>query len=178
MKTADELDLNPAKTDLHGASKTPGRPSEDGADNGEDRAMPTRELNFGIPDLTLEWSCGGTVNPSGFAGHQLVVLFLPLGKREAAAELASYEGCAHEFANFDTWFLPIAQETLEGSSHRSPIAVDPADGAWSRFVKLAELDHERTAGGAFLFTHGGTLQRAWPGQGHATAVLGELNTRA
>ena len=32
---------------------------------------------FGVPNIDLPWSCGGTVNPSCFAGHQLLVLFLP-----------------------------------------------------------------------------------------------------
>jgi peroxiredoxin len=31
--------------------------------------------NYGIPDIELPLPKGGTVNPSDFAGHELVVLF-------------------------------------------------------------------------------------------------------
>jgi hypothetical protein len=52
--------------------------------------MTTTQLNYGIPDVELSWSCGGSVNPSCFAGHQLVVLFLPEAANEQTEELESY----------------------------------------------------------------------------------------
>lgn len=140
--------------------------------------MPTAELNFGIPDIDLSWSCGGRVNPSCFAGHQLVVLFLPEDGAAAAAELESYDRLADEFAGIDAWYLVIGKDAVPHSNHKAPIALDPDGAAWSAFNKLAKLELQRESGAAFLFTRGGALHRTWSEPGHARQVLSELQTRA
>ena len=40
--------------------------------------------NYGIPDIELTLPKGGTVNPTDFIGHELVVLFCPLDHGAAA----------------------------------------------------------------------------------------------
>jgi peroxiredoxin len=139
------------------------------------------ELNFGIPDIELPWSCGGTVNPSCFVGHQLVVLFLPDDAEQRTAELAAYEKLANEFAGTDAWFLTVATSDAPARSDRQsiPVAVDRDGGAWRAFAKLAEPATElnRDKGAAFLFSRGGAFRQAWPGQGHAREVMDELLSR-
>jgi peroxiredoxin len=141
-------------------------------------AMLGSDLNFGIPDIDLTWTCGGTVNPSCFAGHQLVVLFLPLEAAEAALEMETYDKLSNEFPDVDSFCLAVARDRFASTSHPAPIALDPADAAWKEFTSLAGLDPERAAGAAFVFTRGGALHRVWPGRGHAGDVLAELRTRA
>ena len=57
--------------------------------------MLAARLNFGIPNVDLPLGCGGTVNPSCFAGHQLVVLFLPADATKRVAEFESYDGLSN-----------------------------------------------------------------------------------
>lgn len=138
-------------------------------------------LNFGIPDIDLPWSCGGTVNPSCFVGHQLVVLFLPDDAKQRTAELTAYGTVANEFTETDAWFLAIAlgDANVPSERHSMPVAVDGEGGAWHAFKKLAgpaaKLDRDK--GAAFQFTRGGALHRVWPGPGHAREVMDELLTR-
>jgi peroxiredoxin len=143
--------------------------------------MVDSELNFGVPNIELPWNCGGTVNPSCFVGHQLVVLFLPVNATQRAAEFAAYEMLADEFAGTDAWFLTIADRPSPGASDRPriPVAVDRDGGAWRAFAKLAEPATElnRDKGAAFLFSRGGAFRQAWPGQGHAREVMDELLSR-
>ena len=72
--------------------------------------MDATEARYGIPDIDLPWSCGGTVNPSCFAGHQLVVLFLPTDPGQGRAEFMSYDKLAGELAGSDAWYLVIGDE--------------------------------------------------------------------
>lgn len=142
--------------------------------------MVASELNFGIPDVDLPWSCGGTVNPSCFAGHQLFVLFLPADQRRQAAEIKSYDALADAFTGTDAWFLVIGRpETFPLLQRSAPIAFDPEGAAWSAFDRLAEgkLTSKRDEGGAFLFTRGGALHRVWNGPGHAAELVQELESR-
>jgi len=142
--------------------------------------MVASELRFGVPDVDLTWSCGGTVNPSCFVGHQLFVLFLPTDPEREAAELKSYDALADAFAGTDAWFLVIGPKKTFPMLHRStPIAFDPDGAAWSAFRKVAEgkLTSERKDGAAFLFTRGGALHRVWNGPGHAAELVEELKGR-
>lgn len=139
------------------------------------------ELNFGIPDVDLPWSCGGTVNPSCFVGHQLVVVFLPDDEKQRIAELTAYGTVANEFTETDAWFLAVApgDGNVPSQWHSIPVAVDGDGGAWRAFKELAgpatRLDRDK--GAAFLFMRGGSLHRVWPGAGHAGEVVDELLTR-
>lgn len=141
--------------------------------------MLASELNFGTPNVDLPWSCGGTVNPSCFVGHQLLVLFLPTDDRQQAAEFKSYEKLADELAATDSWFLVIGTEqTKSPGERRIPVAFDREGEAWRAFTKAAnKVKLDRAAGAAFLFTRGGAFHRVWPGQGHASAVLRDLLSR-
>jgi len=149
------------------------------ADPLEVAAMLATELNFGIPNIDLPWSCGGTVNPSCFAGHQLLVLFLPTDESQQAAEFESYEKLADELGGTDAWFLVIGTEHMKGpEKRRVPIAWDPGGEAWRAFRKVAKkVKLDRAAGAVFLFTRGGAFHRVWAGQGHASAVVRELLSR-
>ncbi|WP_309660931.1 hypothetical protein [Sphingomonas sp.] len=141
--------------------------------------MLASELNFGIPNVDLSWSCGGTINPSCFVGHQLLVLFLPTEERQQAVEFESYEKLADELAGTDSWFLVIGTEqTKSPEKRRIPIALDREGEAWRAFRKVAKkVKLDRAAGAAFFFTRGGAFHRVWPGQGHASAVIRELLSR-
>ena len=141
--------------------------------------MLTSELNFGIPNIDLPWSCGGTVNPSSFAGHQLLVLFLPADERQQAAEFESYEKLGQELAGTDAWFLVIETEHGQGPQKRKiPIALDQDEKAWKAFKKVAKrIKLDRAEGAVFLFTRGGAFHRVWPGYGHSSEVLEELLSR-
>jgi len=142
--------------------------------------MVATELKFGVPDVDLTWSCGGTVNPSCFVGHQLFVLFLPTDQERQAAELKSYDAQADAFAGTDAWFLVIGQPETFPLLHRStPIAFDTEGTAWGAFLELAEdeLTSNREDGAGFLFTRGGALHRVWNGPGHAVELVRELKER-
>ena len=144
--------------------------------------MPASKLNFGMPDVDLTWSCGGTVNPSCFVGHQLVVLYLPTDPQQQAAELDSYKKHADDFAGTDAWFLVIGTASAEGHDERpTPIAYDPDNIAWIGFTDLERPKHSnlpREDGAVFLFTRGGGLQRVWAGAGHADEVAHQLKENA
>ena len=140
--------------------------------------MLTTRVKYGIPDVELTWSCGGSVNPSCFAGHQLVVLFLPKDPRLQSAELESYDQLASELSGSDAWFIVVDDETLGQSNAETRIALDREGKAWHAFQDVAgkgKLD--RADGATFFFTRGGTFHRAWRGPGHAREVLEELLTR-
>ena len=140
------------------------------------------KLNFGIPDVDLTWSCGGTVNPSCFAGHQVAVLFLPTDPQRQAEEFRSYEKLGDDFAGSDAWFLVIGTSPTEGDhKYKTPIAYDRDNIAWTAFTQLERPDQSvlsRQEGGVFLFTRGGGLQRVWTGAGHADEVVHELKENA
>lgn len=140
--------------------------------------MLTTRLNYGIPNIELSWSCGGTVNPSCFAGHQLVVLFLPHDREQQRVEFESYNRLAEELSATDAWFLVIGDETHIQSNGETPVALDPDGKAWLAFKGVAgDGKLERSDGAVFFFTRGGAFHRLWPGRGHAREVIEELLTR-
>jgi len=140
--------------------------------------MLASELKFGIPDIDLQWTCGGSVNPSCFAGHQLLVLFLPTDVRRQSAEFDSYEKLSDEIAGTDAWFLVVGATSAQGQQQRKvPVALDPTGKAWAAFNKVAKVRLDRAEGAAFLFTRGGAFHRVWTGQGHAPEVVRELLSR-
>jgi peroxiredoxin len=137
--------------------------------------MTEAKLNFGIPNIDLERSSGGKVNPSSFAGHQLVVLFLPETLGSQAAELESYGECSDALCTTDAVLLVVASNAVDTTR---PIALDPNGKAWRAFLEIAESANvERREGAAFYFTRGGAFHRVWPGRGHASEVVAELRSR-
>lgn len=136
------------------------------------------QLKFGIPDIALAWSCGGTVNSSSFAGHQLLVLFLPKDAEQQRAEFESYDRLAGELSGTDAWFLVIGDETHVQGEAKTPVALDPDDKAWNALEEVAgEGKLERGPDAAFFFTRGGAFHRLWRGSGHADEVVRELLSR-
>lgn len=146
--------------------------------------MTAIRLRFGIPDVELPKLGGGVVNPSDFAGHQLIVLFCPTAPDATAKELNEYGRHAAEFCDNDAWIIGICADETGAASATSKacfsVAVDREPAAWSAFLRLAKhIDEpQRESGAVFLFGRGGSLQRVWTGSGHASEVMCELKLRA
>lgn len=142
-------------------------------------AMNAIDLKFGIPNIELSCASGAKVNPSSFAGHELVVLFCPLNRGAACEEIATFLAHSAEFVERDAWLLAIAEHgsevAIDGGARVLTIP-DPRRQAWVAFRDLTahaeELDRE--SGATFLFTRGGNLHRYWHGPGHIDEVLAEL----
>ena len=144
---------------------------------------PAAGLSYGIPDVALDRLGGGTINPSWFAGHELVVFFCPADPAAAASEIASYAQRSEEFAKCGAWLIGVRSD--EGWQHapvRDPItiALDLSGAGWSGFESLLDpaARTAEAAGGTFLFYRGGRLGRACRGPGHAGEILQALRTRA
>jgi peroxiredoxin len=137
------------------------------------------ERNYGIPDLELPLPKGGTVNPTDFVGHELVVLFPPLDRAAAARELADYNRHADQLSYNDAWMIAVANDTETQPASRITLAVDPHLAAWRAFGDSLDPSKRfpREEGAVFLFGRGGCLTRAWQGSGHASDVVKELGER-
>jgi hypothetical protein len=139
----------------------------------------TANRDFGIPDIELPCAKGGTVNPSFFVGHELVVLFCPSDRTAAAKELAQYNARADQLSYNDAWMVAVCDpvETLPGS--RITLAGDEDLRGWRTFCGRLDpaVQLPRDEGAVFLFGRGGCLQRMWEGTGHAADVVEELGTR-
>ena len=139
--------------------------------------MVTTRVKYGIPDIELEWSCGGTVNPSCFAGHQLVVVFLPKEMEQRRLELEIYERLARELSGTDSWIVLIGDPTNLRSD--GPVALDPQDEAWLAFKRVAQAeDLDRDEGAVFNFSRGGAFEHVRAGAGSAEEVRKDLLGRA
>ena len=141
--------------------------------------MSTTHLRFGIPDIELTRTAGGTVNPACFVGHVLVVLFCPTAPEIEAAEVVEYQKLSSELSAFDGWLVTVSESASvpEQDPQRATAAARDADGsAWAAFREIAPpaLKLDRAEGATYLFGRGGSLQRVWPGRGHASEVLREL----
>lgn len=143
---------------------------------------PAASLRYGIPDVGLERLGGGTINPSWFAGHELVVFFCPADPAAAAAEIASYAQRSEEFAKCDAWLIGVrSDEGCQDEPVHDPItiALDPSGAGWAAFESLLDpaARTAEAAGGTFLFYRGGRLGRACQGAGHAAEALEALRAR-
>lgn len=140
-------------------------------------------LNYGIPDIQLHRHGGGTVNPGDFAGHPLIVVFLPDDPAAEAQELRRCVARVCEFDDYGAWLITIGRERGPAplaTDCPSASAHDPGDRAWAAFKGVAGPEAgklDRSEGATFLFGRGGSLQRAWPGCGHGADVLAELAQR-
>lgn len=135
--------------------------------------------DFGIPDIDLPCAKGGTVNPSSFAGHELVVLFCPSDRQAAAKELADYNLHADQLAYNDAWMVAVCDPVETPPASRISLAGDKDSFGWRSFCgRLAPARQpSRDEGAVFLFGRGGCLQRMWEGSGHASEVTEELGKR-
>lgn len=134
---------------------------------------------YGIPDLELPLPQGGTVNPSDFAGHELVVLFLPLDRVAAERELANYNRSAAQLSYNDAWLIAVGDDAGNTPASRMTMAREPGPGPWRAFGDSMDPPRQlsRNEGGVFLFGRGGCLTRAWQGPGHVAEVVAELGKR-
>ena len=143
------------------------------------RCMTENPLRFGIPDVELRCTFGLSINPSSFAGHELVVVFCPADPAEAAKEISAYRRRIAEFVDHDAWILAIgdacAQEEAKGPERVLAI-LDPDHQAWFAFRDLTDCPEafDRERGATFFFTRGGNLHRFWHGPAHVDDVLSEL----
>ena len=145
--------------------------------------MAATALRFGIPDIELRCASGATVNPAGFAGHELVILFCPVDPAEAAREISSYRSRCADFVGYDAWVLAIGEECadVEGQGPDRILTIkDPQRGAWEALRALIDPKEalDRKSGATFFFTRGGNLHRSWSGPGHVQDVLWELRNRS
>jgi hypothetical protein len=138
--------------------------------------MISNALRFGLPDFDCGCAEGGTINPSTFAGHDLIVLFLPADAASASRELGDYAAACDELVDSDAWLLAFGAAP---SGHGLKVYGDPDQRAWSAFRQLIEAPQTlmRDSGATFFFTRGGNLHRYWSGPGHLAEVLDELRTR-
>lgn len=144
--------------------------------------MTTTGLIYGIPDVELQQTKGGTINPGCFAGHVLVVLFLPADPVAESMELDAYGEQAHHFGANDAWLIAVHGQGGRIQAEPEPkfaMAQDVGGNAWAAFEALARPLPKlvRSEGATFLFGRGGAFQRVWAGVGHAADVTRELNQR-
>ena len=137
------------------------------------------DLRFGIPDIDLGCTSGMRINPTSFAGHDLIVLFYPLDSADAAQEISAYRRHGAELVKRDAWLLTFAEQcgevSVDGPGRLLTIP-DPDRHAWVAFRDLTPHPEEleRSSGATFLFTRGGGLHCFWHGAGHVDDVLAEL----
>ena len=136
------------------------------------------KLNYGIPDIELPLPEGGTVNPSDFAGDELV-LFCPLDRVAAARELADYDRHADKLAYNDAWMIAVCDNTKAMPATRMTLTAEPDLSAWKAFGESLDPPEKlpRKEGAVFLFGRGDCLTRAWRGNGHGNEVVSELGKR-
>ena len=141
--------------------------------------MDVTSLKFGIPEIELTSISGVKINPSSFAGHELVIVFCPNERAAAAKEIDLYQRHCPDFVERDAWILAFSEHgneaTIDGPGRILTIP-DTDRQAWSAFRDLADRPEalDRALGATFLFTRGGNLHRYWPGSEHVDEVLSEL----
>lgn len=139
--------------------------------------MPSARI-LGVPDIELAGAKGRTVNPSDFAGHDLVVLFCPADRQAAARELADYNALADALAYNDAYMVAVCEPEAGLPASRISVTTD-AKRAWEAFSnclsKRERPSHDE--GAVFLFGRGGCLRQVRPGVGHAKEVARWLGER-
>jgi hypothetical protein len=141
--------------------------------------MTKRPVRYGIPDLELPLTNGGTLNPGDFAGHELVVVFLPLDPVLSASEIEAYECHEAQFSECDAWLITVGDDTAAACEGKSCMANDPDGDAWTAFAELPGSGGLNRADGAvFIFGRGGALQRVLAGPDHAPDVAKEITRRS
>jgi hypothetical protein len=144
-------------------------------------ALAKTPLRYGIPDIALPRSGGGTVNPATFVGHSLLVVFCPTDTAAEAAALNRYLGPECDLTGYDAWLIVVGEKSGKARTGKAhPLtARDPKNAAWNAFVKLARPESalRRDEGASFLFARGGSLQRVWKGAAAAAEVMDELAQR-
>lgn len=134
--------------------------------------------SLGLPDVELAGAEGRSVNPSHFAGHDLVVLFCPADRDAAARELAAYNAITGDLAYNDAYMIAVCDAGAGEPASRICIASD-TDHAWEAFRPCLDGHQQSsvTSGAAFLFGRGGCLRKVWRGCGYAAEVAEALGER-
>jgi peroxiredoxin len=133
---------------------------------------------YGIPDIELAGQQGGTVNPSNFLGHDLILLFCPAEPLAAASELASFNSLADALAYNDAFMIAVCCAEAGSPASRILISTDAerARDAFGKCLDGAKRLHT-DQGGVLLFGRGGCLRQSWHGTGHAREVIQALGER-
>lgn len=144
--------------------------------------MGAAHSRYGIPDVDLPGTDGGTVNPAHFAGHEIVVLFCPADREAAERDVADYAEHLEDFRDSDAWILGICDEEQSPCAHPAmafTMARDDQRLAWDAFQDLLNPRQRtpREDGAVFLFDRGGGLRRSWVGSGHASEVAHAVSER-
>ena len=142
--------------------------------------MDSAHTRYGIPDVELQKTGGGTVNPANFIGHEIVVLFCAADRNAAARDLADYALHRKDLCDSDAWIIGICDEVEPPCEHPPfTMALDPDRLAWDSFQDLLEPRKRtpREEGAVFLFDRGGGLRRSWVGFGHASDVARAVRQR-
>jgi peroxiredoxin len=142
--------------------------------------MDSARTRYGIPDVELQKPGGGTVNPANFIGHEIVVLFCPADREEAARDVAQYALHMKDLCDSDAWIIGICDEVELPCEHASfTMARDRDRLAWDAFQGLqnSRKPTPREEGAVFLFDRGGGLRRSWAGSGHASDVARAVGQR-
>lgn len=132
----------------------------------------------GIPDIQLTGQDGKTVNPSDFAGHDLVMLLCPADQEEAKRELASYNALADALAYNDAYMIAVCGAQAGPPASRITICAD-AGRAWDAVEKCLDGKEQLSPheGAVLLFGRGGCLRKVWRGVGHSRKVADALGDR-
>jgi peroxiredoxin len=132
-----------------------------------------------LPDIELSGANGSRVNPSDFAGHELIVLFCPAKLPDATQELAEYNALADAIAFNDAYMIAICDPKAGSPASRVTLASDPQGLAWNLLAECLSPQErmEPDKGAAFLMGRGGCLKRSWHGSGHAQSVRHALGER-
>ena len=142
--------------------------------------MDSARTRYGIPDVELQKPGGGTVNPANFIGHELVVLFCPADREEAARDIAQYALHMKDLCDSDAWIIGICDEVELPCERASFMMARDRDRlAWDAFDGLqnSRKRRPREKGAVFLFDRGGGLRRSWVGSGHASDVARAVGQR-
>ena len=142
--------------------------------------MDSARTRYGIPDVELQKTGGGTVNPANFIGHEIVVLFCAADREAAAHDIADYALHMKDLCDSDAWIIGICDEVEPPCEHASfTMARDRDRLAWDVFQDLLEPRKRtpRGEGAVFLFDRGGGLRRSWAGSGHASDAARAVRQR-
>lgn len=134
-----------------------------------------------IPDVVLQRTGGGEINPSALVGQEFVVIFCPADPGAAAREIEAYRALTGEFEEHGVWLLGVLADGIDPPLYPAgepsiALTRDSSGAAWPAFSPWLD-GAEREPGAAFLFSHWGGFIQAWAGAGHAREVLEEARRR-
>jgi peroxiredoxin Q/BCP len=141
-----------------------------------------------IPDIALTTPEGGSVKPSDFAGHKLVLFFYPKDDTPGCTtENQDFTALAADFAAAGTALLGVSKDSparhqkfIAKYGLAAPLASDAAEGGLSDALGVwtEKVNYGRTYMGmvrtTYLIDANGVIVQVWDKvkvKGHAAAVL-------